>query len=114
MNPGCPLDICNEDDDTKTLIHVKADGDNDTLHYIWDFNRQPTVLVALTERNSNLTIKWNQISKDAGTVTFSSKPKYTMSFVLTKVSKFLHLFVVKCHKKPTYMTFPNVFHVLHP
>lgn len=85
MNPGCPSDNCNNDE-LITLIHVRADGDNDTLHYIWDFNRQPSILVALTELNTNVTIKWDQFSNDANLLTFSNKPKYTMSFILTKVS----------------------------
>lgn len=77
----------NEDVNNKTtLIHVQADGENDTLHYIWDLTRQPTILVALCEKNTNVTIDWDKTLKDAGTVNFTSKPKYTMSFVLTKVS----------------------------
>lgn len=73
-------------DDARTLFYVKANGDNDTLHYIWNLNRQPSVLVALTQLNANVTFKWNQQTKDTEQLTFSEKPKYTMSFVLTKVS----------------------------
>lgn len=90
LNPECPPKICknseNGDDETKTLVHITADGENDTLHYIWDFTRQPSVLVALTEHNTNISIKWNQLLTDANVLTFSKTPKYTMSFVLTKVS----------------------------
>lgn len=80
--------MCGSDDSNNktTLIHVQADGDNDTLHYIWDLTRQPTILVALCEKNTNVTIEWKKTLKDAGTIKFSTKPKYTMSFVLTKVS----------------------------
>lgn len=87
LNPNCPTTVCPPNEDDKiTLIHIKADGDNDTLHYIWDLTRQPTVLVALCERGTNVTIQWDKLLKDAGAVNFTTKPKYTMSFVLTKVS----------------------------
>lgn len=59
-------------------------GENDTLHYVWDLSRQPSVLVALCERDANVSINWNET--DVKTVQFTIKPKYTMSFVLTKVS----------------------------
>ncbi|XP_031636232.1 glycosylated lysosomal membrane protein B-like [Contarinia nasturtii] len=87
LNPNCPESICetkNENNAT-TLIHVRADGENDTLHYIWDLSRQPSVLVALCERDTNVTINWNETFMDVKTVQFTIKPKYTMSFVLTKV-----------------------------
>lgn len=95
MNPNCPKSICeNENDDENiTLIHVQADGDNDTLHYIWDFsNRPPTVLVTLCERNTNVTIVWNERFKDVDDIHFIPKPKYMMAFLLTKVSNnFIHM-----------------------
>lgn len=71
---------------------MKAEGEKDTLHYIWDLNRQPSVLVALCERDTNVTINWNKAFMDADTVNFTTKPKYTMSFVLTKVSN--HYFLL--------------------
>lgn len=79
--------MCENGENNKTtLIHVQADGENDTLHYIWDLTRQPTILVALCEKNTNVTIDWDKTFNDAGTINFTSKPKYTMTFVLTKVS----------------------------
>lgn len=88
LNPNCPASICKNEEVTEkiTLIHVQADGDNDTLHYIWDLTRQPSILVALCDRNTTANIQWNKSLNDVNAVEFSSKPKYTMSFVLTKVS----------------------------
>lgn len=71
-----------------TLIHVKADGDNDTLHYIWDLTRQPTILVVLCEKNTTVTMNWTMTPISLDTIVFSPEPKYTMSFALTKVSSF--------------------------
>lgn len=98
LNPSCPSDVCSidEEDSKITLVHIKADGDNDTLHYIWDLSRQPSVLVALCERNTNVTFEWNSTFKDVSRINFTTKPKYTMSFVLTKVSsiRFVHYYRV--------------------
>lgn len=76
-------------DSNITLLHVQATGENDTLHYIWDLNRQPSVLVALCDRNTNVTFNWPATLQDAVKIEFSPSPKYTMSFVLTKVSFFV-------------------------
>lgn len=98
LNPSCPSDVCSidEEDSKITLVHIKADGENDTLHYIWDLSRQPSVLVALCERNTNVTFEWNSTFKDVSRINFTTKPKYTMSFVLTKVSsiRFVHYYRV--------------------
>lgn len=97
LNPGCPATICENvfEDEKITLVHVQADGENDTLHYVWGLSRhrQPTVLVAVCERNTNVTITYNETLKDADNVQFSTKPKYTMSFVLTKVSVYFFVIV---------------------
>lgn len=69
-----------------TLIHVQADGENDTLHYIWDLRRQPTILVALCAKDTNVSIEWNKVAMDVSVVNFTPNPIYTLSFVLTKVS----------------------------
>lgn len=89
LNPNCPPSICEnkEVNEEITLIHVQAVGDNDTLHYIWDLTRQPSILVALCDRNTTANVHWNKsLNGLINAVEFSSKPKYTMSFVLTKVS----------------------------
>lgn len=106
--------MCGNDElnNKTTLIHVQADGDNDTLHYIWDLTRQPTILVALCEKNTNVTIEWTKTLRDADSVKFSTKPKYSMAFVLTKVSsrttsmKLLH---VTCHDTISSTYFDNLF-----
>ncbi|KAF4525041.1 hypothetical protein B566_EDAN001955 [Ephemera danica] len=49
-NPGCDTAACEE----ITLVHVTAEGRNDTLHYIWSFVGRPTLLLAVTEHNTNL------------------------------------------------------------
>lgn len=41
-----------------TLLHIDAEGPNDSLHYLWNFIDNPSVLVALTNKSSKLNIKW--------------------------------------------------------
>lgn len=70
-----------------TLIHISADGSNDTLHYIWDFTGKPSILMALTPINTTVAINWNAyMSNELNSIKFSSKPKYSASFVLNRVS----------------------------
>lgn len=88
MNPNFPMDELENENlfNKSTLVHVKADGDNDTLHYIWDLTQQPTILVALCVKNTSVAINWtNSTPISLDKIEFSPKPKYTMSFVLTKV-----------------------------
>lgn len=93
LNPGCPYTVCKniDGDELKntTVIHVEADGPSNTLHYIWDLraHHTPSVLVALTELNTNVTIDWEQFLNDTpNTVSFTNNPIYTMTFLFTKVS----------------------------
>lgn len=81
MNPG------NEQAGNETtLVHIVANGDNDQLHYIWDFTRRPSILVTQTERNANLTIDWKHLPSHGTAIRFSHQPKYSMAFILSKVS----------------------------
>ncbi|KAG8036981.1 hypothetical protein G9C98_004303 [Cotesia typhae] len=48
LNPGCGR-VC--DEKSLTTLHLKAEGPNDTLHYLWDFVGNPSVLLAIIEFN---------------------------------------------------------------
>lgn len=89
LNPGCPncKDENGDEINTTTVIHIQADGESDTLHYIWDLRHTPSVLVALTALNTNVTIEWENFNNDTpNSVSFSNKPIYTTTFLFTKVS----------------------------
>lgn len=81
MNPG------REQTNETTLVHIVANGDNDQLHYIWDFTQRPGILVAQTERNASLIIDWPHLATHGTAVRFSQQPKYSMAFVLSKVCR---------------------------
>lgn len=63
-------------------------GENDTIHYLWDFSGKPSVLLAHTQPNVSLEINWNKFMKNwAGSVSFSSRPNYMFLVIIDEVSK---------------------------
>lgn len=88
LNPGCPDNICDQNDQANaiTVVHIKAIGSTNCLHYVWDFTGSPTVLMALTPLNTSLTINWRHfMDADLQSVTFSKKPIYTSAVIITRV-----------------------------
>ncbi|XP_071449818.1 glycosylated lysosomal membrane protein B-like [Hetaerina americana] len=84
-NPGCDHD-CNR----TMLLYVRADGPNDTLHYLWDFTGKPSVLLALTSPSANLSISWSDFLwniKDTS-LNFTESPMYSFGMVIDKIWEF--------------------------
>lgn len=72
------------------LLHVRAVGPSDTLHYIWSSIGAPTVLLVATEsRSSTLGINWTQLLSPtpAGAIWIDppSSVVYSTAVVFTKV-----------------------------
>ncbi|KAG4065124.1 hypothetical protein HA402_007521 [Bradysia odoriphaga] len=91
LNPDCPPEICyNNDPNIITVVHISSDGQHDTLHYVWDFTGKPSVLIALTSPNTNLTINWRNFmdNKQESSIEFSTKPIYTSTVVLNRLWQF--------------------------
>lgn len=87
INPGCEGHYSYCDD--LTLVHVKAEAKNDTLHYLWDFTGVPGILLAKTSKKSNLTIQWDKLmSGEIGAVSFTAKPSYIFAMVINKIYLF--------------------------
>ncbi|XP_054288517.1 glycosylated lysosomal membrane protein-like [Macrosteles quadrilineatus] len=86
LNPGCDNpSLCKD----AILVHVKAEGLNDTLHHIWDFTWKPSLLLALTEKNTTLNIQWSPfLAGNEDAVKFDSVPKYVYGVVLDKMIEF--------------------------
>lgn len=86
VNPGCSSK-CKLD--KNVLVHVTAEGAEDTLHHVWDFTNKPSVMLAVTPPNTSLLISWDDFLKgDAGSIKFSSQPSYTFSFVFDQIIEF--------------------------
>lgn len=71
------------------LGHITATGSNDTLHYIWDFTKNPTIFFAATTKTAKFHVDWKKYLKRLpGAVYFSEKPIYTFGVVIERVNFF--------------------------
>lgn len=70
------------------LLHVRAVGSNDTLHYVWSSIGAPAVLLVVTEGTSSaLRVNWTQLLsptpdgaiwiEPAGSVVYSTAVVFT-------------------------------------
>ncbi|XP_034184401.2 glycosylated lysosomal membrane protein [Osmia lignaria lignaria] len=86
VNPDCGS-TCNEIN--STTVYLRADGPNDTLHYLWDFDGNPSVLLALTSPTGFLNISWDDfLMNKKNSVTFTEKPIYSFGVVINKIIEF--------------------------
>ncbi|KAJ1532187.1 hypothetical protein ONE63_000809 [Megalurothrips usitatus] len=85
LNPGCPKELCNS---KVEIVYVRADGPNDTLHYVWCFDPKPTVLITLTSHASNLTITWGESPLSIYSIAFTSKPYYSFGLLVNQIFEF--------------------------
>lgn len=85
MNPGCD-EYCQRRN--VTTLYLRADGANDTLHYLWDFAvGRPSVLLALTPSSAWLNITWpDYLDGRNNSVYFSEPAVYTFGMIVNKVN----------------------------
>lgn len=87
LNPGCK-DQC-ENDPSITLVHIAAESDTDTIHYVWDFTSKPTILVALTSKHAQFQINWSQfMDVTPQSVQFSEVPQYTFLAIINRIFQY--------------------------
>lgn len=85
FNPGCKQnDQCSS---LSKLVYVRAEGDNDTVHFVFDFssNRKPSLVLLTTTKDAVIKIKYNETDVE-NTIKFSKTPIYTFASVFNKVS----------------------------
>ncbi|XP_017755803.1 PREDICTED: glycosylated lysosomal membrane protein A-like [Eufriesea mexicana] len=86
LNHDCGT-ICR--DKNLTTVYLRADGANDTLHYLWDFDGNPSVLLALTSPSASMNISWEDfLMKRKNSITFTEEPIYTFGVVFNKIIEF--------------------------
>ncbi|GAB1861691.1 hypothetical protein CAJAP_02770 [Camponotus japonicus] len=86
LNPDCD-ETCRGRN--VTTLHLSADGPNDTLHYLWDFIGNPSVLLALTPPSTSLNISWEDyLARRENSVHFSEKPTYSFGMIINKIIEF--------------------------
>ncbi|NXI70922.1 GLMPA protein, partial [Anseranas semipalmata] len=89
------------------LLHVRAVGPSDTLHYVWSSIGTPTVLLVVTESTSSaLCINWTQLLSPtpAGAIWINpaSSVVYSTAIVFTKVFEYSKANVLEEVFYPTY------------
>lgn len=86
INPKCN-ETCNGRN--ATLVYLRAQGENDTLHYLWDFIGDPTILVAITSHKAELDVDWEAyFNNEPNSVNFTEPPKYTFGVIIQKIIEF--------------------------
>ncbi|KFB52045.1 AGAP004431-PA-like protein [Anopheles sinensis] len=86
LNPGCF--ICDNRTEI-TLVHIAAESDTDTIHYVWDFTGKPTILVALTGKGARFQVDWAAFfASEPGSVNFTETPRYTFMAVINRIFQY--------------------------
>ncbi|NXX99822.1 GLMPA protein, partial [Centropus bengalensis] len=105
------------------VLHVRAVGPADTLHYIWSSIGAPAVLLVATEsRNSSLGINWSRLLSDspAGAVWIDppSSVVYATALVFAKVFEYRDTKAAEKLFYPTYdlsnFSWDSINHTLNP
>lgn len=67
------------------LVYIRSDGDNDTVHYLFDYTKKPSLVVLMTPKDS--VIQVNYSSNLENTIKFTTPLKYTFASIFNNVSK---------------------------
>lgn len=83
-NPGCTSECSN----LLKLAYVRAEGDNDTVHYLFDFTMKPSLVVVTSVKDSVVAIDYEKLKTKGpdNTISFSNVPIYVFGTVLNYVS----------------------------
>ncbi|KAG5669157.1 hypothetical protein PVAND_017052 [Polypedilum vanderplanki] len=77
---------CNDTETVKcdnfAFVHIVAESELDTIHYLWNFQGKISTLIAKTSKNSTLNINWEKFDGISKSVNFSIKPDYIYSSVI--------------------------------
>ncbi|ROT82686.1 Lysosomal protein NCU-G1 [Penaeus vannamei] len=83
INSGCTS--CSE----PWVVHIKADGKNDTIHHIWGMHAAPSFLFATTDLSSELKINWKKLQAgEEKSIQFDSPPNYIFGFTIPNLILF--------------------------
>jgi len=73
-----------------TVVHVSAQGSNDTIHYVYSKRGIPSVLIARTDGSNKLKINCSRFygadtTVQSGSVRFLHPPDAAMVLIFTRV-----------------------------
>jgi hypothetical protein len=84
FNPGCVMeDHCSK---LSKLTYIRAEGDNDTVHFVLDATLKPSLVVIKT--NKDAAIKVNYTSEPKNSISFTQSPLYTFASVFNNLYEF--------------------------
>jgi len=92
LNPGGSVDT--------TVIHIRSEGKNDTIHYILSLLEKPSFLVAVTEPSANISIDWDKLMEGSfdKCIDFHPKPTFSYGFTINRV-RVVYLLLSICFPK---------------
>jgi len=67
------------------LTYIRADGENDTVHFVLDATLKPSLVIIVT--NKNAVIQVNYTSERENSINFTETPLYTFASVFNNVSQ---------------------------
>lgn len=91
LNPYCDVSDCDTSLTGSTnLIYIRANGENDTIHYLWSTVGSLSMLIARTDLKTNLIVDWESFLSGncSQSISFSSPPYYTAAVVFTKLYEY--------------------------
>lgn len=84
FNPGCTNAVnCLN---ISKLAYIRSEGDNDTVHFLFDFTHKPSLVVVKTVKDS--VIQVNYANEQKTPITFTSAPLYTFGSVFNNLYEF--------------------------
>lgn len=70
------------------LVYVRAEGDNDTMHFLFDFIHKPSLVILTTVKDVNIFINYTNPEVP---INFTKTPLYTFATVFNNVSNEIYL-----------------------
>lgn len=67
------------------LFYIRSDGDNDTIHYLFDYTQKPSLVVLMTAKDSIIQVNYSDNLEN--TIKFTTSLKYTFASIFNNVSK---------------------------
>lgn len=91
VNPGCGKKETDArmDCDEPWLIHVTANGKNDSIHHLWGTHGALSFLVVTTALNTTMTVNWTELEVPSkASVTFDKDPVHVFGFSIPNLILF--------------------------
>lgn len=82
QNPGCL--IKDTSSEVSKVTYIRADGENDTVHFLLDISRTPSLAIIKTSKDAVIQANYTGFLMDSK-IEFTESPLYIFSTVFNKV-----------------------------